>query len=523
MNPVFRHPALWATAAILAGGIVFQAGRANAAPAAMTAMPPIAARQVSSFTEGNLAPAAGAAMTLKQLDTQFADLVEEVGRSVVHIRTENGNMQGQGSGVIVREDGWIVTNDHVVNGAKDVTVILANGREYKGRVIESNDDRNDLAVVKIEAKKLPVATFADSSRVRPGEYAIAVGAPFGLENTVTIGHISATGRMNAAGGATGEVRTYSNMIQTDAPINPGNSGGPLLNIDGEIVGINSSIYSGSMVAANAGIGFAIPSNQVKFVADLLINNKTLKRGYLNISMDTLKPYELEEKHLPGGIRVVAVMPNGAAAKADLKKDDIITKIGSYSIHDDQDLLNAMLRYAPGETVSIQIVRNGVPKSQDIKIDAKLMQPVAQNEPRVDQDERGNPFGFEMPEGGIDQWFDRLRNRGGDEPQPRQDRKVGEPAKLGVQVTDINSDSRKTFQLPENAKGGVVMSVEPNSVASRIGLEPGDVLTQLGDKLIKNAADLVSAVKGFKVGDTTMVSFTRYSNGNTMQMSQTVAF
>ncbi|MBL8060192.1 MAG: trypsin-like peptidase domain-containing protein [Chthonomonas sp.] len=523
----FRHPALWATAAFLAGGLVFQAGRANAgAPVMTNPLPAVTGRQASVFSEGAAAPSA-VAPSLKQLDSQFAELVEDVSRSVVHIRTEVGNSgMGQGSGVIIRQDGWIVTNDHVVNGATSVTVILPNGREYKGKVFESDDDRNDLAVIKIEAKDLPTAKLADSSAVRPGEYAIAVGAPFGLENTVTIGHISAVGRMNNASGAMGEVRNYFNMIQTDAPINPGNSGGPLLNIDGEVVGINTSIFSPSAGfggGANAGIGFAIPSNQVSFVADLLMNNKKLTRGYLNVAMATLKPYELEEAKLSGGVRIEAVQPGGAAAKAGLQKSDIITKIGSYGIKDDQDLLNTMLRYAPGETVAVQVVRNGKLVTKEVKIDGKLIQQVASGQRRQNQPNQ-IPNLPELPDFNFEDWFNRDRNDGDAERmQPEESRKKGDPAKLGVQFTEVDASTRATFQLPDNQKGAVVVAVEPGSVAARLGLKPGDVVTKLGEKAIEKGSDLVEAVKGYKVGDSTMISFSRFDKNGTMQMAQTVTF
>ena len=518
----FRHPALWSAVAFVAGALVFQAGRANAQIPLLAPTPPaITSRQASYVTEGS--PANLAPVTLKQLDQQFSDLVDRIGSSVVHIRTgeqqQGGMMTGaQGSGVIVRPDGWIVTNDHVVNGSKQVTVILANGKEYQGRVIESQDDNNDIAVVKIEAKNLPVAKFADSGKVRPGQYAIAVGAPFGLENTVTIGHISALSRENQAGSPMGEVRSYLGMIQTDAPINPGNSGGPLLNIDGEVIGINTSIATQN----NAGIGFAIPSSQAAFVSDLLINNKTLKRGYLNIGLESLKPYELEEQHLAGGVRVAAVIPGGAAAKAGLKEKDIITKVGSYAVKNDQDLLNSMLRYAPGETVAVQVVRDGQTISKDVKIDAKLTQPVAQATPSQP------PQGMDIPnfpDFNFEDWFGRNRDRAERQRAEEQpNRKVGEPARLGVQFTEVTSEARATYQLPAGTKGAVVVSVEAGSVASRLGLKSGDLITQLGDKAIEKGTDLVEAVKKFKVGDTTQITFTRYSGkNNVMQMSQTVAF
>lgn len=532
MNNIVRHPALWISAAALVGVLAFQAGRANPTLSLTSRNSPVITRPAGLFNESGSMPSVSP--SLRQLDTQFADLVDRIGPSVVHIRTTmtQGGMErdlGQGSGVIIRPDGWIVTNDHVVNGSSSVTVILQNGREYKGRVIESDDDRNDIAVIKIDANDLPAAKFADSSQVRPGEYAIAVGAPFGLENTVTIGHISAVGRMNAAGSETGEIRTYASMIQTDAPINPGNSGGPLLNIDGEIVGINTSIYSGQSMfgggGQSAGIGFSIPSNQVEFIADLLINNKQLKRGYLNIAMATLKPYELEEKGLPGGIRIEEVPSGGAGSKAGLKKDDIITKIGSYTIKDDQDLLNAMLRYAPGETVDVQFVRGGKTQNVSVKIDAQLVQQRPTYRRNLQAPEAVPNSPFQMPElPDMGDLFNRRNNSEDDSSNtPQSERKIGAPARLGVQFQDLDESARKTYQLPSGLSGVVVVSVEPKSVAALLGLKTGDVITQLGNKKINSGADLVKAVQSFKVGDSTMITFNRFSQGNSMQMSQTLQF
>jgi S1-C subfamily serine protease len=291
MNRIIRNPISWLCLVAVAGGVgISQIPGTN--PNLLKGNPPLIARQTQFAPQVN---ASNNAASLQAMDAQFADLVEQISPSVVHIRVgdapkdsdvngmmQSPTMQGQGSGVIFRNDGWIVTNDHVVMDAEKVTVVLSNGKEYTGTVKRLEDDRNDIAVVKIDAKDLVAAPFA-KSKVRPGQYAIAVGAPFGLENTVTIGHISALGRMNMAGGGNGETRSYVNMIQTDAAINPGNSGGPLLNIDGEVIGINTSIYSASAGVmggspSNAGIGFTIPAEQAEFIANLLIKRGKVPQG-----------------------------------------------------------------------------------------------------------------------------------------------------------------------------------------------------------------------------------------------------
>ncbi|HQU18884.1 MAG TPA: trypsin-like peptidase domain-containing protein, partial [Fimbriimonadaceae bacterium] len=212
---------------------------------------------------------------LRSLDEAFASIVDYASKAVVHIRTGGDRSQGltsamasgEGSGVIFRSDGYIVTNAHVVDSFDTVTVTLNDGRSFPGKVIKAEDI--DIAVVKIQASDLPTVQFGNSDAVRPGQFAIAVGSPFGFENSTTIGHISAIGRESIVPDMRqGSARFYPDLIQTDASINMGNSGGPLLNVDGQVVGINTAIYSGT--GGSVGIGFAIPSNQARMIADMLI-------------------------------------------------------------------------------------------------------------------------------------------------------------------------------------------------------------------------------------------------------------
>jgi len=528
MQSVVRHPVTWLAAIVLVSGTAYTIGRSSTPNLLGAGNQPILARQASLLTPNAELPTEGRSVTsLQELNDQFADLAEIISPSVVHIRgfnasgTRTQNPSSQGSGVIFRPDGWIVTNDHVVKGAEKVIVVLSNGREFEGKVTRFDDDRNDIAVVKIDAKDLPTARFADSSRVRPGQYAIAVGSPFGLENTVTIGHISAVGRMNAAGDGRGDVKAYTNMIQTDAPINPGNSGGPLLNIRGEIVGINTSIYSGASLMGggqNAGIGFAIPSNQAKFIAELLMTDKKLERGYLNVQMATLKPFEVEELGIQGGVRVEAVVPGGAAEKAGLKAGDILTKIGSYSIIEDQDLLNAMLRYPGGETVEVNYLRDRKPRTVTAKVDSQLVGAPARTPQRRPQ-ESESPFG--------ENWLPELFGPNRETPERRPERTVprenAEQARLGVQFQAIDADLRKTYSIPSEATGVVVIEIEAGSVASTLGIQPGDVITRLGSRPINSGEDLVNAVQSFRVGDQTRISFNRYTQNGMESQTRMIRF
>ncbi len=471
---------------------------------------------------------------LRELDQTFADLVTFLEPSVVHIRTESkgspdgvfdfGAVSGVGSGVVYRSDGWIVTNDHVVNGFDKVTVVLNDGREFPGKVVRTGDRTLDIALVKIDAKDLKAARFGDSRTVRPGQFAIAIGSPFGLENSVTIGHISALARTSQVGDPRlGDYRVYSDLIQTDAPLNQGNSGGPLININGEVVGINSAIYS--RTGANAGVGFAIPSNIVRLVADTLIEKGKIVRGYLGLVPENLKPYQLKEKGISGGAIVAELPPDGPAAKAGLQKDDVILRIESQPITNQQDVRNAMLRFGPGSKVEIEVLRG----NRRIKTTATLgsvpQEQVASVAPSAPRRTPQLPRLFDrLPE-------DLLRPFGNpfseDEPQtdtPGPDvppLRSGQ-AELGVTLVDPTPEVRDRYGIPSNVQGAVVTDVKPGSVASRIGIRPGTVIQSFDGKPIRNAEDLAQAMKGVKWGDTKQIRFSRFQRNavNTLDMPAT---
>ncbi|MFN3682509.1 MAG: trypsin-like peptidase domain-containing protein [Fimbriimonadaceae bacterium] len=464
---------------------------------------------------------------LRQLDQTFADLVTHLEPSVVHIRTESkaspeamfdfGGVSGVGSGVVYRSDGWIVTNDHVVNGFDKVTVVLSDGREFPGKVVRTGDRTLDIALVKIEAKDLKAARFGDSRSVRPGQFAIAIGSPFGLENSVTIGHISALARTSQVGDPRlGDYRVYSDLIQTDAPLNQGNSGGPLLNINGEVVGINSAIYS--RTGANAGVGFAIPSNIVRLVADTLIQKGKIVRGYLGLIPENLKPYQLKEKGIEGGAVVAELPPDGPAAKAGLRKDDVILRIESQPVTNQQDVRNAMLRYGPGSKVRIEVLRGDKPLTVTVTLGSVPQEQVASLAPnagrpaprlprvldRLPEDllrPFGNPFAEDAP---------NTQEPGPDVPPLRSGQ-----AELGVTLVDPSADVRARYGIPENVRGAVVTDVKPGSVAARIGIKPGSVIQSFDGKPIRTAEDLAQAMKTVKWGETKQIRFSRYApNGVT---------
>lgn len=477
---------------------------------------------------------------LRELDTTFANLVDLVEPSVVNIRVESGGSRdqygrllgrtgGEGSGVIFRPDGWIVTNDHVVAGAKKVTVVLNDGKEYPGTVRRAGDRQNDIAVIKIEATNLPAARFGDSMKVRAGQFAIAVGAPFGLENTATIGHISALGRGSTVMDANAGARAYSDMIQTDASINPGNSGGALLNVEGEVIGINTSIIgSGGMFGGSGGsvgIGFAIPSNQARLIAEMLIEKGKVTRGYLGLVPENLKGFEKREMGLQDGAIARSVENTGPAARAGIKEGDVITKIGSFPVRNQQELRNTMLRIAPGSKVQVQLIRNKQTVTTDLTIGELPKELVAQTGPTTPEGEDpGNPGDlFKGLPGAPDGLFGDDSGQMPDNSEERVPPIRQGQARLGVAVEQLTTDARAEFRIPANVSGVVVRTVEPGSVADRLGVKPGDVIQEVGGVKTDIPEALKKAMNGVKWGETRRIKMGRYGVGAVVQREQDVPF
>lgn len=457
--------------------------------------------------------------TLRDLDATFADISDTAATAVVHIRSGNeqapvfagGGAGGQGSGFIYRADGWIVTNHHVVSGFDEVTVVLNDGREFKGKVYPANDEQLDIAVVKIDATDLPTLTVANSNGVRPGQFAVAVGSPFGLENSVTIGHVSAINRPGLVNDARFGERGYTGMIQTDASINPGNSGGPLINIDGQLIGVNTTIFSTS--GSNAGIGFAIPSNVVQVVADELIASKKFDRGYLGVAIDDMKPYQKKELKLAGGAIVSADPTAGSPGAAlGLKKDDVITEIEGRPITNQLDLRVALYRHAPGESVDVTFVRNGQSKTQSVK----LSEPVKMSAQAPSRN---------MSPDDLENFFRRDRNAPEREfftPDQQPTPQTGRPI-LGVSVQDLDSTGRSQFGIPNTINGVLVMSVAPNSFAAKVGLQAGDVIESINSTATTTTQKLREAMSKVKWGETISVTYSRMDGGSASRNTIQVPF
>ena len=374
--------------------------------------------------------------------------------------------QASGSGVIVRSNGYILTNDHVVDGADKVTVKLQDGREFTGKVYR--DFRSDLAVVKINANNLPAAELANSENAKIGQWAIAFGSPFGLSDTMTVGVVSSLHR-NQNIGAGSDGRYYSSLIQTDASINPGNSGGPLVDVYGRVVGINVAIESPS--GGNVGIGFAIPANTARYVMDELISKGSVTRGYLGIGPRALTFDEQNRYGVKGGALVGQVDANAPGGKGGLQVEDVIVRFNGAPVGDDAALRDMVARTRPGTTVPVVVKRDGAERTLNVTVGAVPDTAVAKAvAPEVEGAAKG---------------------------------------KLGIQVANANDPAvREQFKLNASAQGALIVNVLPGSPAADAGLQPGDLILRLNGQRIAGPDQVAASARAFKDGATIPVVIRR---------------
>ncbi len=413
----------------------------------------------------------GGVRTVSTTPTSVADLADRLSPAVVNIQTERsagpiGPMPGDlfeeffrgqpraprgprdfraqstGSGFVISSDGYIVTNHHVIDGAEKIVVVFSTGAELEATVV-GQDPKTDLALVKVDADgPLEVAPLGDSDAVRVGDWVIAIGNPFGLDHTVTIGILSARGRDIGAG-------PYDDFLQTDASINPGNSGGPLIDMSGRVIGINTAINP-----AGQGIGFAIPINIAKELLPQLREHGSVTRGWLGVQIQRVSPalarsFGLDE---PRGALVSDVEPGGPADKAKLQRGDVIVRFGDKGIEKFDDLPRVVAMTAPGSKIEVVVLREGKEKQLRVEL-GKL------------EEKTGTLAQKSSPTGS---W--------------------------GFDVEAIDPELADRLGLPQDTEGVVVSSVDPASEAAAAGLRPGDLVVEVNRKPVRTPAELTKALR-----------------------------
>jgi serine protease Do len=411
-----------------------------------------------------------------ELSNSFREIAKSIKPSVVNINTKEAvqgrarpqdlfsfgfpdspRREGTGSGMIVTPDGYILTNNHVVDNAVSIEVTLSDRRTFKARVI-GTDKESDIAVIKIDAGNLPVAVLGDSDQVQQGDWVLALGSPFGLEQTVTAGIVSAIGRELAG-------PQYSKFIQTDASINPGNSGGPLVAMDGRVIGINTVIFTRS--GGSEGVGFAIASNLGRQVFNELVKKGRVTRGYLGIRLGSLdapkaKALRVEED---AGVLVQDVSANTPASRAGFRSGDIVTSFNGVGVHTPRELTDIVAATSVGQSVRVDLVRDGKPLSVTVEV-------------------------AERPDNLTARAF---------QPAPQEDDEQPPATLLGIVAQTVTTDIADRLKL-RISSGALVRSVQPNSPAAEAGISHGDVIHRLDQTEIRTVEDLAAATRPLQSGD-----------------------
>ena len=386
-----------------------------------------------------------------------------------HAKPHDEREDSLGSGVIISPDGYILTNNHVIDGATDVRVTLADKRQLKAKIV-GTDAKTDIAVLKVDGSDFPAITVGDSSKVQVGDYALAIGDPFGVGQTVTMGIISAMNRGNLG------IEDYEDFIQTDAPINPGNSGGALINDRGELVGINTAILSHGS-GGNEGIGFAIPINLARSVMTQILDHGKVNRAYLGIMVQDITPGISKAMNLKDmkGVLVGDVSPDGPAQKSGMQRGDVILEVNGKTMEDSRQLRNTISMMDPNATVSLKLVRNGSPTTMNVKLG-------------------------DLP---------------ADKEQANAEEKPSEQSLNGVTVENLDAQTAHQLGLSPATAGVVVTDVNPSSPLASAGLRQGDVIQEVNHQQVKNVAQFQEAIH--KAGDNVLLLVNR--KGTTLFLAE----
>jgi len=483
IDTIARRPMVWALAAALGvGGLALAAadhlGALNPPatlkfagadePAAHAGFAPVVKRvlpAVVNISSTKVIKTSGQAMP--QMDPMFRQFFGDgdspFGGGGRQSAPRSQREQGLGSGVIVSPEGYILTNNHVVDGATDVRVTLSDKREFRARVV-GTDSKTDIAVLKIDADQLPSVVIGKSNNLEVGDYVLAVGNPFGLGGTVTMGIVSATGRSGLG------IEAYEDFIQTDAPINPGNSGGALVNDRGELVGINTAILANGS-EGNQGIGFAVPVAVAHNVMEQILHNGKVVRAYLGVMSQEVTPAIAKAFHEKGvsGALVSSVSPDSPASHAGIEKGDIILAVNGQPVADSAQLAMHISLMQPGTDVAVKVLRDGAERT----VNARLAELPAETA--------------------------RL-----DRPDRETDRALD-----GVSVENVTARTARQLGLPETASGVVVTQIDPSSEAADSGLRRGDVIQEVNRKPVRNVDDFQNALRNSK--DQTLLLVNRQGN------------
>ncbi|HWB79182.1 MAG TPA: Do family serine endopeptidase [Nannocystaceae bacterium] len=414
------------------------------------------------------APPSAKVAAIDDLEVAFKHAIKDVGPSVVSIYTSKSvdlrgampmrdpfdrfgrglpdrlDQQGLGSGVVIDRDGHVLTNNHVVAGAENVRVKLADGSERAGTIV-GTDPATDLALLKIDGESLAPAELGSSDKLEVGDWVLAIGSPFGLSQTVSAGIVSAVGRASLG------IVDYEDFIQTDAAVNPGNSGGPLVDLDGRVVGINTAIAS--RTGANNGVAFAVPIDLAKHIVDQLRTRGKVSRGQLGVVISELSDELAASFDYAGkGILVQDVKPGSAAAKAGITAGDIVVELAGKPVDDVARFRMEIARTTPGTDVALVLWRDGKRRALELQLDA-------------------------LETGGVE----------------KRNVSAAMPTMLGLRLSDVTPQLRERLQLSADA-AVVITDVAPGSIAARAGIAPGDTLERVGDEPVRSASAAVELLR-----------------------------